>query len=108
MALIALLALVRSIRRRSRETRETPELWECRNYRSLSCRGPMASGWVMLGPWGDLGGPGEGPPGAFGTIASAQSNTLGLAVRPAGDQAWRCPGCQLLLEDDSQCVGPRP
>jgi hypothetical protein len=87
LGLVLLLVLVRSIQRRS--------------------RGSMSPGWVMLGRgaiWADRE---NGPPGAFITIAAALPNTLSLSLRPASNQAWRCPGCQMLLLDHSRLVRPR-
>ena len=107
LGLILLLVLVRSIQRRSREVGATPGLWDGRDYRCPNCREPMSPGWVMLGRgaiWADRE---NGPPGAFSTIAAALPNTLSLSLRPAANQAWRCPGCQMLLLDHSRLVKPR-
>jgi hypothetical protein len=106
LALVLLLVLVRIIRRRSREVASTPALWEGRDYRCPGCRGSLEAGWVMLGRgaiWRDRA---EGPPGAFSTIAGALPNTISLSLRPAANQAWRCPRCQLLLVDHSRLVRP--
>lgn len=107
LGLILVLVLVRWIQRRNREVEATSRLWEGRDYRCPNCREPMSPGWVMLGRgaiWADRG---AGPPGAFSTIAAALPNTLSLSLRPAGNQAWRCPGCQMLLVDHARLVRPR-
>lgn len=104
LALVLLLLLVRMIQRRSREVASTPALWEGRDYRCPGCRGHLEPGWVMLGRgaiWRDRR---QGPPGPFSTIAGALPNTLSLSLRPAANQAWRCPCCQLLLVDHSRLV----
>lgn len=106
LALVLLLLLVRMIQRRSREVASTPALWEDRDYRCPGCRGYLEPGWVMLGRgaiWRDRA---KGPPGAFRTIAGALPNTISLSLRPAANQAWRCPRCQLLLVDHSRLVKP--
>ena len=106
LALILLLVLVRIMRRRSREVDNTPGLWQGRDYRCPGCRGALESGWVMLGRGAIWKNRSEGPPGAFSTIAGALPNTLSLSLRPAANQAWRCPRCQLLLVDHSRLVKP--
>ena len=106
LALVLLLHLLRTIRRRSREVAGTPALWEGRDYRCPGCRGDLEPGWVMLGRgaiWRDRA---KGPPGPFNTIAGALPNTISLSLRPAANQGWRCPRCQLLLVDYSRLVKP--
>lgn len=106
LALVLLLAIVRAIGRRSREVASASVLWEGRGYRCPVCRGALEPGWVMLGRgaiWRDRS---KGPPGALSTIAGALPNTISLSLRPAANQAWRCPRCQMLLVDHSRLVRP--
>lgn len=106
LALTTLLVVVRRIRWGSREVPSVSAPWEGRDYRCPGCRGRLEPGWVMLGRgaiWRDRA---EGPPGAFSTIAGALPNTISLSLRPAANQAWRCPRCQLLLLDHSRLVRP--
>ncbi len=106
LALMLLLVLLRIVHRRSLEVASTPALWEGRDYRCPECRGALEPGWVMLGRgaiWRDRA---QGPPGPFSTIAGSLPNTISLSLRPAANQAWRCPRCQLLLVDHSRLVKP--
>lgn len=108
LALMLLLVSMRRIRRRGLEVPDTPALWEGRDYRCPGCRGALKPGWVLLGRgaiWRDRA---QGPPGSFSTILGALPNTLSLSLRPAVNQAWRCPRCQLLLVDHSRLVRPPP
>ena len=105
-ALILLLVMVRYIRLRSREVPDAPGLWSGRGYACPGCGGPMVEGWLLFGRGAVWSPRAKGPPGTFVTIAESLPNTLSLSLRPAGNQAWRCGDCRLVIFDHSRLVKP--
>lgn len=73
-------------------------------HRCPACNSPMESGFVVTGRglhWiADLR-----RAGVFSlNLGTALENTLNLTLSLAGNPAWRCPSCKLLLLDYSRLV----
>lgn len=106
IALLLLLLVVRSTARRNREIAESAGLWTERGYQCPGCGSQMSEGWIMAGRgliWSDRD---RGMPGPFSNIMGALPNTISMSIRPASNQSWRCPRCQLVLVDHSRLVAP--
>jgi predicted RNA-binding Zn-ribbon protein involved in translation (DUF1610 family) len=102
--LLALFWIVRAVRRRTRLVRDSATLWEGRAYPCPQCGGTMQEGWVMLGRGAIWSPRSAGRPGSFAHIGNALENTLTFTLPPAGNMAWRCPSCRLLLIDHDKMV----